>query len=401
MRTQRRTYRPTWVVAVVGLIGVATLFVTLPAAFELTSISAVSAGYSPQFGRRESLLSESYAFVKGTLFLRKVSARLVRGKASDEERIAALLVWTHENVRPGYAAPDRVERDGVYDIVRRGFGSCDQSAHVFATLAHYAGYEVRLALLRKRNGVSPHTVAEMRLADRWIMVDPWLGVMLRDAGGKLLSVADFASRPELLREFEYANSRWLTTGDFRRATVLRTFPYQDLSAFLQKVRNRMGQLPVVPTVGAIRPATAESGSLTQVAGKIPSAEEIVQYDAARRAHLEGRYLEAVSQYEAVLETVLDRTISDSAHFFAALARLRAGQARTAINAFDRALKDSPGTPWRNSVLYYRAEAKESLGDEEGAKADLKAADVPHNQIRWPELYQTRQSSLRPGIPRDD
>lgn len=373
-------------VVVLGLICVAATFVAPPALFAPIWASAMSAGYSAQLGRRESLLSEGYDFGKGALFLRSMSHRLVQGRATDEERIAALMMWSHENVRPSYAAPDRVEGGNFYDIVRRGFGYCDQSAHVLSTLAYYAGYDARLALLRRSDGVSPHSVAEIRVGDRWIAVDPWLGVMLRDGAGKLLGILDFATQPELLREFGYSRSVGLTSGDFGRATVLRTFPYQDLGAFLQKVPSRLFQLPILPQAAMIRPATPKHPAPGQVAAARSPEQEIALYDAARRAHLDGRYMEAVSGYERVLEGAVDRDIIDSAQFFAALALLRAGEAMAAINAFDRALNDVAETPWRKSSLYYRAEAKESVRDVEGAIADLEAADVPPSRIRTRELH---------------
>jgi hypothetical protein len=61
-------------------------------------------------------------------------------------------------------------------------GSCDQAAHVFATLAHFAGYDAHLLFLRAPDGTSPHTVAEVRADDRWVLVDPWLGTLFLDRG---------------------------------------------------------------------------------------------------------------------------------------------------------------------------------------------------------------------------
>ena len=88
------------------------------------------------------------------------------------------MEWTYENVRPPYAAPPRIVSDNSYRIVRRGFGYCDQAAHVFATLAAYAGYQSRMWFLRRADGVSPHSIAQVRLDNRWItVIDPFMGAI--------------------------------------------------------------------------------------------------------------------------------------------------------------------------------------------------------------------------------
>lgn len=164
--------------AIALVVAVIVMVAGAPLAWEwLRTTSALTAGYSRALPGRESRLTNAvmtvYETARAIAFYRETAARLLAGRTRDRERLATLMAWTHDNVRPQYAAPARVISDNFYDIVRRGFGYCDQSAHVFLTLAHYSGYEGRMLFLRRADGVSPHSVAEVRVGERWIVVDPW------------------------------------------------------------------------------------------------------------------------------------------------------------------------------------------------------------------------------------
>ena len=99
-------------------------------------------------------------------------------------------------------------------------------------------------------------------------------------------------------------------------------------------------------------------------------------DEARRAHLEGRYDQAIAGYRKLLIQPVPPAMAESVRFFLGLALLRAGSARQAVLAFDSALEAAPRTAWRLSVLYYRAEGKVQADDVDGAVADLRAANIP-------------------------
>lgn len=373
------------VVAVMAALGISLLVHTL------SSASQMAIGY-PGLASGESALLEGYRLAKGILLFREISGRVVQAKTTDSERVAALVAWTHENVRPNYAASGDLVQGNFYDIARRGFGYCDQVAHVFLTLAHYAGYEGRMLQLRREDGRSRHSLAEVRVGDRWILVDPWLGVVLHDDSGHPVTITDLERRPKLLAQAGYEASLSLRVNEFANATVLRTFPYQDFGAFVKKVLIKLRRLPIFPPLASILPEQGASAvSVRAIASnQAPINGGVLSwraslYDAARRAHLNSRYTEAVGYYERILASDVEDGIANSTRFFLGLALLRAGQATEALRAFDRALSERSDTPWRNSILYYRSEAKESIGDVAGAMTDLQAADMPPARHRLREL----------------
>lgn len=73
-----------------------------------------------------------------------------------------------------------------------GFGYCDDVASAFGYLASAAGYEVRVWTL------GGHVVPEVLVDERWLMLDPDIGVYYVDEQGAILGVEDLAARPDLI-----------------------------------------------------------------------------------------------------------------------------------------------------------------------------------------------------------
>jgi hypothetical protein len=355
----------------------------------LGEASALTTSYSAVVEHRGSLMMDAYELVSGILFFRRATERLVAGKVTHRERLGALMHWAHENVRPQFAGPRRVVADNAIDIVRRGHGYCDQAAHVFATLAHFAGYEAHLLFLRAPDGTSPHTVAEVRADDRWVLVDPWLGTLFLDRGGRLTGIGDLRTTAALPEGYALLGAG-IDEGHFRRATRFETFPYQHFSGVLSRVWRKLAGLARIDMRDRSRRATTAAKPEAPRGGLLPAAvpaatdvpgtpdlrAQILRMEDARWAHLEGRYHEAIVEYRRLLTQRLPSDMVDSVRFFLGLALLRAAAADHAIAAFDAALEASPETQWAPSIRYYRAEARLQTGDIAGAVADLRAAKIP-------------------------
>jgi tetratricopeptide (TPR) repeat protein len=113
---------------------------------------------------------------------------------------------------------------------------------------------------------------------------------------------------------------------------------------------------------------------------------LVTYDGARRAHLEGRYGDAIVQYLQILKAPLDRDLGQASRFHLALAHLRSEEIELSRAAFDLALILDPTSEWAPSSLFFRAEARERLGDHQGSLADLRAAKIPPAVARLRSLH---------------
>jgi hypothetical protein len=378
------------------LVAIVFLAALLSAAFfgagALERASAAGTSYSPLLPDQESVLVQAYETVQGILLLRDVAHRVTNGVEGDTARLTALVEWTHENVRPQYASPVRVVGDNVYSIVRRGFGYCDQDAHVFATLATLAGSEARLLFLYDERGSSPHTVAQVRIGDRWIVADPWWGIVPVDRSGSPMTVEDMAAHPDLMSaQLDYPSAAHIGIDEFQRGRPFQTFPYAPSRYVLQRVLAKLRSVPVVRPASASASAAAPAGrraSSTRPAGVESHAAAVRQaerrasgwpdaltYDRARRAHLRGNYADAVVLYRRISLDNLDPELADGIRFFTGLALFRMGRLSDAVDEFSRAMTISPSGVWRGSLLRYRGEARISLGDPNGFD-DLESADTP-------------------------
>lgn len=115
---------------------------------------------------------------------------------ADQERAAlATVEFVSAHLDP--LGQDVQDKDSWNDLVR-GVAWCDQQAWALATLLARQGTEVRLFMLRGPDGSSNHTVAEMRIGDRWVFADPYFGLVLRGPTGRLLSLHEFARDPLVL-----------------------------------------------------------------------------------------------------------------------------------------------------------------------------------------------------------
>jgi hypothetical protein len=377
--------------------------------------SALGVGYTTTRAPYESLPLDAYETAVGLIWAEATAARLTQGKTTPREQLEALQLWTHENVRPQYSAPSPSIDDNFYDIARRGFGYCDQLGHVFATLATLSGHDARLLFLMRADGSSPHTVAEIRVGDIWALCDPYFGAVLHNEANQLVTVEDVVRNPTILTLFAY-DTKEITADLFARGVRFRTFPYDSVGDFVTRLGHKLTGSAYNPP-RATRPtpqpqtqsqpqpqpqpqsAAGSQGAVTTGPADAKETANIVTYDIARRAHLEGRYSDAIAQYIQILKAPLDPDLGKASRFHLALAYLRVNKVQLAKDSFDLALELDPNSDWAThdaknaswapSSLFYRAEVRERLGDYQGSLADLRAANIP------PAVARLRSLDLQP------
>lgn len=100
-------------------------------------------------------------------------------KRTDRQKLEAIKQWTFIQVSEHFERPlpngGRFNdfNDLPLEIMLRGMGSCDRSAWILATLAFHAGLDAHVVYLYSApNSISSHTVAEIKIDTRWIVVDP-------------------------------------------------------------------------------------------------------------------------------------------------------------------------------------------------------------------------------------
>lgn len=249
---------------------------------------------------------ELHDYVSGLWWAHQVASMVAPRQLPDEERVARLASWVFEHFI-GVDPLLPLQEDHFFNTARRGYGSCDQQAHVLAVLYWSAGYPTRLRMLRNDQGISPHTLTEVRVRGRWVMVDPSFRILFRDVQGYLMTVEELAKFPEWLEAYR-AQGASLTVADFQRGTFFTTFPYLPWGAAVKKSMTRLFSAPP-PYHEAPQSSSGEHEPLPSSAvrswPRLPRG--IRQFDRGRRCELLGRDAAAKRLY---LRTIQDPLVSD-------------------------------------------------------------------------------------------
>jgi transglutaminase-like putative cysteine protease len=160
------------VIVVVGLLGAVLIFKVTP------DTNVESIGY--QYAVREDISNlpaiatpagytsfNTQSFFSGKKRVTKLALNIVDGQTTELGKAEALIDWVQLHVRPQTSAPTTVITDDYVNIIKRGWGYCDQMAHVFATMATYVGLETKQLQLFSDDGSSPHTLAMVKIDGKW------------------------------------------------------------------------------------------------------------------------------------------------------------------------------------------------------------------------------------------
>lgn len=112
--------------------------------------------------------------------IRRLSAEIVGGSASTEERIARILRWLEHNVEK---AP--LDVFSALDVLQQRKAECQGHAYLYTALARAAGIPTRvvngLVYSEELQGFLYHSWTESRVGPRWQAVDPTFGQITADA----------------------------------------------------------------------------------------------------------------------------------------------------------------------------------------------------------------------------
>jgi len=159
-------------IGVVGLLGAFLIFKVSP------DTNVESIGY--QYAVREDISNlpaiaspagytslNPQSFFSGKDRVKKLALSIVEGQTTELGKAQALIDWVQLHVRSQTSAPTTVITDDYVNIIKRGWGYCDQMAHVFATMATFVGLDAEQLQLFKDNGESPHTLAMVKIDGKW------------------------------------------------------------------------------------------------------------------------------------------------------------------------------------------------------------------------------------------
>jgi TolA-binding protein len=294
--------------------------------------------------------------------------RLTSGASSDAERAVRLFDFVHGQVNV-VGAP--VVDDNPWNDLVRGIGWCDQQSWDLATLLSKQGIHARFAMLRTASGVSPHTVAEVKLGERWALFDPLNGLYYRKPDGTFATLEEVTGEPALIAQ--ESKIRQLPSGV--RETFLGSVsnfypmgqePTRWSSLLLKKNRSRGQRIvnrAIQVVVGALGKPFAHAYQDLYYATEGAdgrSAEALLR--RARNYHLYGRHAKAERTYRLLLERFPHRSQAEDAQFYLAAALTDLGRHAESLAQLKTLEARAPASKWNALIPYYAGRNYEAMGD---------------------------------------
>ena len=198
------------------------------------------------------LIPEAYDYIYGYFLFRRIGSNLTVNIKDDFDKATMVAFWVFENIKQLERYPYLpVVDDNFLNIYRRGFGFCDQSAHVYATMMHWLGFETKLLMLRKEDGISPHTVAVVKVKEKFMIVDTaykFIFAEIKDGEKIPIGVDGLEDYPEIFDKYlkvvkdtlaPFGQKSKMKLSWFVNGTHFETFPYCGKKYLLKKIIDKI------------------------------------------------------------------------------------------------------------------------------------------------------------------
>jgi hypothetical protein len=294
-----------------------------------------------------------------------VAHRVTRGAASTESKLAAverLHEFVYLNVRTPYPW---LIYDSPADVLIRGSGYCDQAVLVFIHLLHHVGVPGRQTLLKRHDGVSPHTVSEVFLNGEWRVFDTLYGFVPRRPDGQPAAAVDFRSMPELLKGSR-ADPEW-----YRNTEVTVTLgnggSEPDQASTFGRFSGLVAWIPDwladgVQDLYVLLRAPTYTTTTGEVVEDFRNPDSRLFFKA-RNFHVFLRARKTEAAYEELLRRYPSSDYADDAWYQLAQLRLsQLGDPGSALAALEVFFAQYPTSRWTEDARYLRARAEEEKGN---------------------------------------
>ncbi len=310
--------------------------------------------------------------------------RGTRSAGSDLDTTVELTNFLHWRFNVTSDTP--VQDRPFLDVAVDGTAYCNQIAVGLAHLLAKKGIRARLAMMRDKNGVGPHVVAEVLLDGRWILVDPLNGLIPGvEFGGLTISELSanfsFFEKLAVLRasdDFQGVAIDGSQQDNFvewyRSFVVSPVGPSRPGISFVWGQRPKHRRLIRLTAIyyrvfGRVFSAFVQDVFLTRLPGEDPTRKKFVR---ARHYSLYGRWKKALPLYRNILANA-KAVLREDALFFYGMALIESGDAGSALSPLDTLARDFPNGKWKGIIHFYRGEALAALGRTREAVEAYQAA----------------------------
>jgi len=111
---------------------------------------------------------------------------------SDSLKIIKCFKYISNQIKPSGHFIKTKGLDPV-EIIEKGYGSCDQQANLLITILEKGDFPGKLVFLYDDDSISLHSVCEIKMGNRLIMLDPFYEVLFYNNDNMMASLSDISS----------------------------------------------------------------------------------------------------------------------------------------------------------------------------------------------------------------
>jgi len=196
-----------------------------------------------------------YDNIYGYFLFHEIDREITKGLKTDKEKMFAVADWVFNNIlqkelskysdiKKSSSLP--IIDDNYLNVALRGYGFCDQSAYVFATMMHFLGFETSLLMLKDDRGISLHTVALVRIEGKDGIVSTTYKFIFKTADNELIPKENLRYYPDVFAKYKkiITDSRNEKLSDikiewFENGVYFKTFPFCDKIYLINKVKDKL------------------------------------------------------------------------------------------------------------------------------------------------------------------
>ncbi len=149
------------------------------------------------------------------LLYQVIANQVTAGAQTPEQKTDSLTQFVFTNMHE----PDDAPIDGSpAEALIRGYAYCDSQSMIFMRLAQQVGLASRMVFLRKPDGESPHTLAEVETKHGWGLVDVFFGYVAMNADGTMATRQELVDRDDPIIDMTGSEPSW-----YQDATIYISF----------------------------------------------------------------------------------------------------------------------------------------------------------------------------------
>ena len=134
------------------------------------------------------------------IVLSSIAYKETKNATTQEEKAISIYNYIRKNIQqPGYSKvyySNVLGQSCKYLIARKAY--CDNQCNELLEIAYYANLYGRLVFLHGQDSISKHSVCELQVNRKFVMLDPYYGIILRNRNNNIIGIKEILENKALI-----------------------------------------------------------------------------------------------------------------------------------------------------------------------------------------------------------